>query len=358
MQSSPAPSEESASYRLVRHRKCDDWGRGLLLWERDGKRSYQFEDGQVRVFAEGFFHLLDPLDDDDEGLSEALAGLASRSGSGRGAMPVSMSFEEQVGNFMDEYPGGFEGDIWQTRHRGRGERRPLKRHREPLIESAKANLKLQDLQGLAASERYGELRDRIGSVLRSSDLVPKGKLDDFHRMAADRRVATALIDVVEHEQMQAERFDELRASFGAAGCKDPGWALLSSLLAIAHPKAHTFVRAAVFEVQAPIVSLTVPMGARPSAVTYPRFLEVARSVFGRLKAEGREPADLFDVYDFMTFTLRPVERTKTSEPAKKRKRPAAAAAPKPAKPRGRARETEEAPVERDFEEDREVYADE
>src|SRR5690606_26156746 len=53
----PGPQAQSVVYQ---HTKRAQWGLAALVWERDGKRGYRFEDGSERVFREGFYHLLEP----------------------------------------------------------------------------------------------------------------------------------------------------------------------------------------------------------------------------------------------------------------------------------------------------------
>ena len=43
--SAPVPGD-----RLYRHSKRKQWGFAVLAWEKEGKRGYQFEDGELRVW--------------------------------------------------------------------------------------------------------------------------------------------------------------------------------------------------------------------------------------------------------------------------------------------------------------------
>ena len=52
---------------LVRHVRRPSWGVGVEVWERNGKRAYQFSDGKMRVIKEGFFHLLEPTQSPGDG---------------------------------------------------------------------------------------------------------------------------------------------------------------------------------------------------------------------------------------------------------------------------------------------------
>ena len=45
--------------RLFRHSKRPQWGIAALVWELNGKRGYQFSDGKLRVFKQGFYGLFE-----------------------------------------------------------------------------------------------------------------------------------------------------------------------------------------------------------------------------------------------------------------------------------------------------------
>jgi nicotinamidase-related amidase len=56
----PAPSLEiDPDAPLFRHVKRPEWGVGMLVWERDTARAYQFEDGRLRKIREGYYALLE-----------------------------------------------------------------------------------------------------------------------------------------------------------------------------------------------------------------------------------------------------------------------------------------------------------
>ena len=48
---------------LYRHTKRPEWGVAILAWERGGRRAYQFEDGRLRKFREGYYSLMKPVDE-------------------------------------------------------------------------------------------------------------------------------------------------------------------------------------------------------------------------------------------------------------------------------------------------------
>lgn len=315
-------NETPATRHIVRHRKCGDWGRGLLLWERDGKRGYQFEDGRVRVFAEDFFHLLETIGDPDATVSHALVGLAKHANSTkadvRKAAELGIAFEDQVQHFLELYPDGFGGDAWQEQHRGRGSRRALKRHRDASIAAAAELWEPEALRACLAEGRYAEVRDRVADVLDRTDLVPRGKITELRRVRVDQHLGEAIVELLVHPTFDALRFDSFRRMLGAAGMKEPGWALASAIVGLAHPQEQTCVRTSVFDVQASVLGLSGGSASRPTAAAYQRYLGVAQSVWNRLRDCGRAPRDLLDVYDFIWTTLRPGERDKLGEIRKAR----------------------------------------
>ena len=51
-------NEEPAIPVLFAHKRCVDWGVGILASENDGKRHYLFQDGQERILANAFDALM------------------------------------------------------------------------------------------------------------------------------------------------------------------------------------------------------------------------------------------------------------------------------------------------------------
>lgn len=322
--SSAGPDDDS--HRVVRHRKCASWGRGLLLWERDGKRGYQFEDGQVRTFAEGFFHLLEVDKTSDASVRNTLAGMnkTSSSRSSNNDTP-SFGFEDQFTHFLIKYPGGFQGKDWLSKHRGRNQKRHLKRHRDAVIREASDLIGPKPVEGLLANDGFSELHDRIRIILEKTDLVPKRKLADFERLHVTDALGRAFAEVLATPTLDRLKFDTLRTALASAGMKEPGWALVTSVMALVHPKDHTFVHPNIYALQGKLMGIDILIPSQPTAVTYERCRDMLLKVKERLEAEGQMPEDLLDVFDFAWVTLRPAEQEALANIALERARTAAKA---------------------------------
>ena len=48
---------------LYTHVKRPKWGLAILAWEGRESRHYQFQDGQLRTIKDGWYHLLEPVDE-------------------------------------------------------------------------------------------------------------------------------------------------------------------------------------------------------------------------------------------------------------------------------------------------------
>lgn len=302
--------DDDVSHRVVRHRKCANWGRGLLLWERDGKRGYQFEDGQVRVFKEGFFHLLEEDQQSDASVRNTLAGMnkhSSGSKNATGGDTPSFSFEDQMTHFLTKYPGGFAGKDWLAKHRGRGQKRHLKRHRDSVIKEATNLIGPSAVEGLLDSGGHAELHDRIKVLLEKTDLVPKRKLTDFSRLHVSPTLGRAFADVLASAKLDRKQFDSLRTALAAAGMKEPGWALITAVMCLVHPAAHAYVRPNIYVLQGKLISVDMLIPSQPTAVTYERCREMMNQVKALLGDAGYPPEDMLDVFDFSWVTLRPAE---------------------------------------------------
>ena len=50
---------------LVVHNKKSEWGMGLVTDANEERMQVQFQDGKLRLFKKGWFHLLESVEDDD-----------------------------------------------------------------------------------------------------------------------------------------------------------------------------------------------------------------------------------------------------------------------------------------------------
>ena len=116
MQASTSNPAQPAITPLVRHTKKQEWGRALLLWRREEKRAYQFEDGSMRVFAERFCSMLQPALHPDPVLRARLqeqavagghVGVAAGGSKGKASRGPMPTVADQVSVFGTLFEGGF-----------------------------------------------------------------------------------------------------------------------------------------------------------------------------------------------------------------------------------------------------------
>lgn len=289
-------TDNTSAYGVYRHRKCSQWGLGTMVWERDGKRAFKFEDGEERIIAEPFYHLMEKVAD-------------AAPPDARGESAITPNIDDQLALFLDLFPGGFAGDAWKSTHRG-GSGRRLKRHRQPAVDEAAQKLSPEALDELIAAGEHEAVRDRICDVIGNTDLVTKKHVDQLRAAMMSASVAQALRDFLHGDASEAERFSNLRRELGHAGLRSPAWNLLTGILSLAQPQKHVCIRPSVFEQQAKLMRPAFSSRSRPSWNEYSRFLEIAHEVRDALAERGQPPADMLDVYDFIWVTLRPAEKEK------------------------------------------------
>lgn len=297
---------------LVRHSAAPQWGAGLLVSDDGQRRGYQFEDGEVRVFERGWFHLLRPVAIADAPVEQHLRQLARA----RGAAPVSAEAEANLAQlqqwFAAAYAGGFEDPRWQRRHRGGGSR-ALKRHRGPSIAGARDLLALAPLQSLIAHGEYDRLRNRWLDVMATTDLVSTAQLRPVQSLSFDEPLARALTDALHGQDDPEGSLDRLRVALARAGLRTPSWQLLTTAPALLWPDVHAYVRPSLIPLQAGSLGRKLALGRTPKGRDYRAVLEVYDEIRQALVAAGTTPTDLLDVFDLCceaTTSLRS-ERART-----------------------------------------------
>ncbi len=307
---------------LYRHTLRPEWGHAIVAWERNGKRGYQFEDGELRVISEGYYGLFrattpppdraaDMLADIDRQLARRQRTRASQ----RKQQTPPVPFELQVALFERDYPEGFRGARWRERVRGEGASRRLKRHRNPAIAHAQQVMATTALEPLIAAADWPGVCARIVEVLQSTDLVPVAQTRPLEDLAPARAVelATAMRDMLHGADTLAGRFDRLVGAFTACLRKSPSWRLATAVPALYAPDRYLCVRSTVAREQCKWMAPRLDVPARPDGQTYADLVTVAHRVVDELRASGRRPADLLDVYDFSWHTLRPAARKQIDE---------------------------------------------
>ena len=214
---------------LYTHVKRPKWGMAILCGQQEDKREFQFQDGQQRKFKEGYWDMLQPVDQPLDRAQmivrelksmlraararDASAGTAKKSG------PPPISFEEQLGYFRAKlYPEGLGSEEWKSKVRGEGAKKRRKRHRDAAIVHAQELLSKEALEGLIAEESYQEVVKRLHAVLTATDLTASSDTAPLRKLAdgAEKDLAQGLFDQLYGEGPFPTRFDRFEAKIGRA----------------------------------------------------------------------------------------------------------------------------------------------
>lgn len=307
----PNRDQEELPDQLYRHSLRPEWGMALLAWEKNGRRAYQFEDGKLRKIQEGYYDLLDPVEDAEVPTNAVRANLqaaikALKGGADQKVHKAVCTFEQQIALFTKLYPKGFEDPKWVDDKRGTESGAALKRHREPSMEAAQEALAPVRAESLIEEGRQGELTESVLDVLAGTNLVPLSHVKSLRRLDEDESAeyAEVVYELVHGESPFEERFqtylDMLTRFLGGR----PSWRIGTALLALIHPQEHVAVRRSAFIRQAGSIAPTGAYSRKPKVTSYRSFRRVALGVQNRLEAAGHEPRDLLDVHDFIWTTLR------------------------------------------------------
>lgn len=301
--------EESLDHEtgLYRHVKRPEWGVAIMAWEKNGRRAYQFEDGRLRRFKEGYYSLMQPAGQVEE--SEALvadlqAAIEAKRGSpGKKLDPVA-PFDDQIELFKHLYPEGFKDEKWIVDHRTDG--RALKRHREPASRDTQEQLSKARCDELIADGRHDDLVEAALEILAGTDLVALRDVKTLRAMEEDERkeYAEILRDLLHGEADYGQRFKRYVEFLEEVLGGRPSWRLATALQALMFPDYHVCVRRSAFIRQAASIAPKAKYTKKPRRRSYANFRRVATAVQTRLEAADHEPRDLLDVYDFIWDTLR------------------------------------------------------
>lgn len=308
---------------LYQHTARAEWGLAILAWDRDGKRAFQFEDGQLRVFKRGYYELLEEV---DRSVGDARAVIADlnrqlgrsenrreREKAGTGGKAL-LSFDDQVAIFSRLYPGGFQDEAWMADVRGGGDGRRLKRHRAPAIAEAAETLSVAELDRRIGEGDFAGVCEALAALFGGTDLVTSKRAKPLTTLGEEQqqRVATTLRDYLYGDDAFPLRHGRwlrtLRSVYGKIS-----WQIGTVVAALVHPAEHVCVRPSAFREQAAWMAPRLELPPSPAADVYQRLLEMAQAVRGKLEEAGLAPQDLVDVYDFMWTTLRPAARSVLDE---------------------------------------------
>jgi len=317
------PTQDSATLlptAVYRHSRCVDWGLAAIVWERDGKRGYRFEDGRERTFKEGYYQLFESVGLDDMKARElladierdALAAQALASGS-RFPTERAATIEELVAVFRESYPDAFADAKWTKRVRGEGSRRRAKRHRDVALRDASRLLDAAVLdQALASRDPAGVLRPII-EVMSATDLMTAKQLEALRGAEPRMDLAQALRDLLHEPDPEGTRFNRAFQMLVRAGVTRPSWSLLSGLRMLVDPKRGICIRSSVFFKMMRTLSPRPARKVSPEGGQYNRLAAMARDLHDRLREAGEVPRDMLDVYDFVWETCRPSAAARLAE---------------------------------------------
>lgn len=292
---------------LFQHRKRRHWGIAALLWERDGKRGYQFSDGKMRVFKEGFYHLFESTQAPGDGSAKAVRRLARLARADDVTEATRLpTMRDQISLFRRAYPEGFGGEAWMKKHRGVGARKRLKRHRDPAISEGHA-LSVEELAPLIHSHDWDAVYDRLLAVATGSDLVPSSHVKKLEKLRPSQDLAVAIYEWLDcdiDDDDAVRRFNHLVRQLGNAAT----WPIVAAVGGLVDPDNHTCVRPSVYAEQGTMLLPNFKAAKRPSFKLYSQYVHMAKTVYDELEAADLVPRDLLDVYDFIWETLRPAVR--------------------------------------------------
>ncbi len=297
---------------LYRHVKRTEWGLAKLAWEKDGKRGYQFEDGELRVFADGYYSLLERVDRSSEDLTaisekldRQLGNISRRSTKSAVSKADLPTFDEQIAVFLRLFPGGFMDSAWLAEHRGEAGARQLKRHRTPASRKA---IEALSKEAIDENIRTGDERavlQRAIEVLESTDLVTRAQIAPLEGLAPDQGFAAALRDLLYGDDRFDVRFDRYCQVLGRSTKGSPSWPLVTALPALVLPDEHVCIRPSVFATQADVLDPRMRPSKTPSSASYAAYQDMVRTMIEALREAGYPPRDRLDIHDFVWVTLRP-----------------------------------------------------
>ncbi len=293
---------------LFAHTVRVDWGIGVLAEETDGKRRYLFENGGERTLASGFHEMVrrveKPTADQRTAYAKLRGVLAARTRHASG-QPSDSTVGDQIARFHAAFSSGFADSRWVAEMRGEGAAKRLPRHRQPILQEAQERLSQRALDTLIENQNHGQVWEQAASLVAQSGLVSAPQLK--RKLAApeqQRALAISIRELLYGAGTYENRFDHFVLAFAEAFGERPRWELATALSALVHPNDHVCVDATLFRKQLKGASLRRTVGAQPSSSGYNSFLAVTRLVANALAEQGEVPRDLFDVRDFVAFTLK------------------------------------------------------
>lgn len=300
--------QHEAITTFFRHTKRPSWGLAIMSSQLENKRRYQFEDGELRTIANGYYHMLEPAPapkDGDSRIAQLLLerdlGRARRRLDQMDTTANVVSLRQQLDWFASTYEGGFDGVTWKEQHRMRAKGSALKRHRDPVLEDAKKLFTQENLQTVQTAEHADAWLDRLHALLKRTDCVRAKELKGLSTVPDALELVRNLDAWLYGEGEARGRFRKFVYSFN-----EPSWSLVTTIGALALPTVHIAVSTSAFTRLAMFLQPNMDkFTGRPTWSQYQAVLQMVEIVRLQLLQSGHEPTDVMDVRDFICDTLRP-----------------------------------------------------
>ncbi len=315
------PERQEREDRLFRHALRPDWGVGLWVAEESTRRRLRFEDGRLRAFKKGYYHLLEPVDPTNEDIDvvfdtiardhtaavQEAAALASRAQQD----PV-MRFDEQIEVWLSLFPQGFKDPSYAAQHRYPEEGSAQQRsHMGAASDLAKLTLSPAALDAIGEDDE-DDITSRVTHVLRNTSFVPSTKIAVFAALEGDERAAfgTACHDLLHGSDPYRDRFNRWLKALAQVLGQPADWAIASALPTLYDPERYVYVRAQILSLQARAVLPGVRVSKSPDPRAQQNARRIALATRRTLEEAGHPVEDLMDVAIFTWETLRPKGRAR------------------------------------------------
>jgi hypothetical protein len=313
MERTVTPNTTSAAYT---HRDHPEWGRAIVLQERNNKLDLPFEDGQMRTFVKGDARLvLVESPDDLTALNAKLRGRSSKSAAKAGKKKPTASreakgtlyptFAAQLAAFEGLFPGGFTGEKFVAEERGQVDVKSKKAVKAAAIAQAQQAFEHATFEKTSEADLFEtakQLMKATNIVFPIEGAIPFGQMKEEARPG----LIKALGELLHGSGGYSNRFntfvESMRLTDSAGKVRRPTWPTITVLSALFDPVTHVAVKPTVFENQAKLLGMSLHYESLPSGESYQQFLQVARATEAKLKEAGHAPRDLMDIYSFISTT--------------------------------------------------------
>ncbi len=303
---------------IYAHAKREEWGFCILAYERRDRRGYQFQDGRLRVFKEGYYDMLEPVSPKPEGTPRIISSLKTmlaksmdardRALAAKDEQPT-VSFDALKKHFLELRPGGFDSDEYKKDVRGSeeaGATRRLKRHRDPAIAEAQERLSKKALKAFKKNGGHEEVRQTLVEVLKHTDLVTKKQLEPLQKLDAGflSHLTDALIALLYGDSPYEARFERFVQVLEASKL-DVTWELATAPSALVHPSEHLYVKRTSMNRFTDRFAPKLNLGTQPAGLGYARVREMAIDLVTALSEADLKPVDFLDIAQLVVDTMKP-----------------------------------------------------